>query len=652
MVTTTGSNPTASRFAPQISMHIPDGYLSPSTCGAIYVIALPFWSGALIRLKSVLSTRVAPLISLFAAFSFVVMMFNLPLPGGTTGHAVGMGIAAIVLGPAASILAISIALLVQALFFGDGGISTFGANCFNMAIAGSLVAYSVYRLVGAGASLTARRRVIAAGLAGYVAINAAALLAAIEFGIQPALFRDASGAPLYCPYPLSVSIPAMMIGHLTFAGLAELIVTAGLVSYLQRADPSLLRLTAPDAPDRDSPREPREAVHWPAARKLWLALAVVLVLTPLGIVTAGSAWGEWSAQDFESPEARREMAAASRNQAPPAQAPKGLQRLSSLWTAPISGYAPAFVKNAHFGYFASAMTGVGIIILFILIVSRIFGARAPGSKRQGAAFLERTMSGFIRATQHAIFAEDLARSDGLLQRFDPRVKLTGALALIAACVASRRLTVLLALLLFACALALLSHVPLKTLLIRVWLAVLGFTGLIALPAIFLTPGAAIAQAPVVGWPITVQGLRTAAFLILRAETAGTFSLLLILCTPWVQVLKSLRFFRIPAVFVLIIGMTYRYLFLLLQTAEEMFEARRTRLVGALQPSDRRRLLAGTAGVLLDKSLQLSSEVHAAMQARGYRGEVHLLEDIRMLPADWRRLGAAAGISLLAFWFGR
>jgi cobalt ECF transporter T component CbiQ len=201
-------------------------------------------------------------------------------------------------------------------------------------------------------------------------------------------------------------------------------------------------------------------------------------------------------------------------------------------------------------------------------------------------------------------------------------------------------------------LAFLSHVPLKTLLVRVWLAVLGFTGLIALPAIFLTPGVALTHVPVVDWPITMQGVRSAAFLVLRAETAGTYSLLLILCTPWVQVLKSLRFFRVPAVFVLILGMTYRYLFLLLQTAEEMFEARRARLVGVLQPSDRRRLLTGTAGVLLDKSLQLSSEVHAAMQARGYRGEVHLLEDIRMLPADWFRLGAAAGISILAIWFGR
>ena len=127
-----------------------------------------------------------PLLSVFAAFSFVIMMFNLPLPGGTTGHAVGMGVAAIVLGPWASILAISVALMIQAVFFGDGGITAIGANCFNMAIVGSLVAYAVYRLVGRGA---APRIAAARGgcrpSRGTAAINAAALCAAIEFGIQP-----------------------------------------------------------------------------------------------------------------------------------------------------------------------------------------------------------------------------------------------------------------------------------------------------------------------------------------------------------------------------------------------------------------------------------------------------------------------------------
>ncbi len=225
-------------------MHIPDGYLSPSTCAVLYAAAIAGWYSALKRLKRMLLNRVIPLISVFAAFSFVVMMFNLPLPGGTTGHALGVTISAIVLGPSGSILAISIALAIQALFFGDGGISTLGANCFNMAIVASLVAYGSYRGIAAGAGIVSRRRVVAAAIAGYLAVNAAALIAAIEFGIQPALFHDARGMPLYAPYPLSIAVPAMMIGHLTLAGVAEAVISAGLVAYLQAADPALLRNTA------------------------------------------------------------------------------------------------------------------------------------------------------------------------------------------------------------------------------------------------------------------------------------------------------------------------------------------------------------------------------------------------------------------------
>src|SRR5215216_4240106 len=164
-------------------MHIPDGYLSPATCGTLYLAATPFWYTALRKVQRLLSTRLVPLIAVFGAFSFVIMMFNLPLPGGTTGHAVGMGISTIVLGPWGSMLAVSVALLIQALFFGDGGVTAFGANCFNMAIVGSLVAYWVYRAIAGRSAITSQRRVAAAAIAGYVAINIAALLAAIEFGI-------------------------------------------------------------------------------------------------------------------------------------------------------------------------------------------------------------------------------------------------------------------------------------------------------------------------------------------------------------------------------------------------------------------------------------------------------------------------------------
>jgi cobalt/nickel transport system permease protein len=638
-------------------MHIPDGYLSPSTCAALAAAAAPFWYVALKRVKSALHARLIPLISLFAAFSFVIMMFNLPLPGGTTGHAVGMGVASIVLGPWASILAISIALTIQAVFFGDGGITALGANCFNMAIVGSLVGYATYRLAAWRAGIGSTRRVVAAGLAGYTAINVAALCAAIEFGIQPLLFHDASGTPLYAPYPLRIAIPAMMLGHLTLAGLAELVISSGMVAYLQRTDPGLLRLTAPDAPRSAEPvRHPHaghDALRLPTARKLWLALAALLILTPIGILAVGSAWGEWSARDFSDPRVRQEIATASRNQAPPAAAPRGLERLSAIWSAPLSRYAPSFVRSAAFGYLISAMVGVGLIIALALLLNWLLALRPPavgGRRRRG--FVEKTARGLLEATGQVLFAEDMAATSGFLQRLDPRVKLIGIGALIAAAVAVHRLWVLAAILALGVVLALVSHIPIRLLTARVWLAVLAFTGAIALPAIFLTPGAAVYRLPLLEWPVTQQGLRTAGFLILRAETAATLSMLLILSTLWTRLLRALRYFGAPVVLIAILGMTYRYMFLFLATARDMFESRESRIVGVLEPADRRRLAAASAGVLLGKTLQVSGEVHMAMQARGFRGEIRLLDELQMRPNDWLRLAAFVGAATLAVWLGR
>jgi cobalt/nickel transport system permease protein len=218
------------------------------------------------------------------------------------------------------------------------------------------------------------RRVVAAGLAGYAAINVSALCAAIEFGIQPMLFRDGSGAPLYCPYPLSISIPAMMIGHLTVAGIAELIVSSGVVAFLQRSDPSLLKATA----GRAAMGTEVGGVGMHTLRPLWAGLALLMVLTPLGILAAGSAWGEWMASDFSNPAVRREIAAASMNHAPPPQAPQGIERLASLWTAPFARYAPPYVRSSAFGYLLSAMFGVGIIVLLSLVIGKVTRARVPG----------------------------------------------------------------------------------------------------------------------------------------------------------------------------------------------------------------------------------------------------------------------------------
>ena len=221
-------------------MHIPDGYLGPTSCGAFYVLMLPIWALASRIVKKTLKARQVPMLAIGAAFCFVIMMFNIPIPGGSTGHAVGGVLAAILLGPWAACIAITVALVVQALLFGDGGITAIGANCFNMAFVLPFTGYYVYRAISINSSSGSKRRIMAAGVAGYIGINAAALLAGVEFGLQPLLYHTSSGQALYCPYGLNVAIPVMAGEHLLIFGWVEALVTALVVKYLQKQSPELL----------------------------------------------------------------------------------------------------------------------------------------------------------------------------------------------------------------------------------------------------------------------------------------------------------------------------------------------------------------------------------------------------------------------------
>lgn len=221
-------------------MHIPDGYLGPATCGFFYAAMVPIWALASKIVKKTLNAKQVPLLAIGAAFSFVIMMFNVPIPGGTTGHAVGGVLVAILIGPWAACIAITVALVVQALLFGDGGITALGANCFNMAFALPFAGYYIYKAISYGSSIGSNRRVIAAGIAGYIAVNVAASLTGFEFGIQPLLHKTASGQALYCPYGLNVALPVMLGEHLLIFGWIEALVTALVVKYLQKQDPGLL----------------------------------------------------------------------------------------------------------------------------------------------------------------------------------------------------------------------------------------------------------------------------------------------------------------------------------------------------------------------------------------------------------------------------
>lgn len=289
-------------------MHIPDGYLSPATCAATYAVAAACAVYASKKVSKELDEKKIPLIALAAAFSFVIMMFNIPIPGGTTGHAVGGTLIGILLGPWAAMLAVGLALLVQALLFGDGGVTTFGANVLVMGVIMPLVGSSIYHMIAAEEA-SKKRKTSGAFIGSYVGINMAALAVAILLGIQPMIAADAQGVALYSPFPLNVAVPVMMFEHLLFFGFVEALATVLILNYT---------LSLGMKPEQ-SPG---------LSRKLGYGIVSLVLLSPLGIIIpamakAGGAWGEWGSDEL------REVAGFI---------PEGLARLETAWKAPLSDY--------------------------------------------------------------------------------------------------------------------------------------------------------------------------------------------------------------------------------------------------------------------------------------------------------------------------
>lgn len=356
-------------------MHIPDGYLSPSTCAVGYAVAVPTWAIASKRVSKVVKTRNVPMLAVFSALSFLVMMFNVPIPDGTTAHAVGGAVIAICLGPWAAVIAVSVALLFQALLFGDGGVLSYGVNVVNMAIILPFVGYGIYRLIAGRTPLTSGRRVVAAAIGGYVGINAAALAAAVEFGIQPDLFKSADGTPLYSPYHLSQTIPAMAIPHLTIAGLVEAVMSAAIVAYLQRADVSRLVPSHPGIPLTEADRAPRPARTLAPARVALGFVVLMVVLSPLGLLAPGGAFGEDNPNDLNL------------NKLGLHAVPAGLDKYNGFWSHTLlGGYGFSSGDHADLGYILSALIGivvVGVAILLIGLVMRaVLGRRDADRERE------------------------------------------------------------------------------------------------------------------------------------------------------------------------------------------------------------------------------------------------------------------------------
>lgn len=321
-------------------MHIPENYLSPSTCGVLDVAMLPIWGIAIKKTRQTMPREKMPLLGVAAAFCFLSMMFNIPIPGGTTGHAVCGTLVAILFGPWPAVLAVSVALILQAVFFGDGGILAIGANCFNMAFVLPMVGYGIYssiskRLKGL------RGELVGAAIGSYLALNCAALLAAVEFGIQPLLFSDAAGAAMYCPYPIWVSIPAMLIGHLSVWGVAEAVFTVGILAFIRK--------TSPDFGIQESGSNVSIGkVIAPVAG----LVAALIVLTPLGLLAEGDAWGEWGTEDLA---------------AMVGYTPSGLGN-GWEWSSMFPDYSMAGMPDIA-AYILSAVIGVALLVIIFRLAA-------------------------------------------------------------------------------------------------------------------------------------------------------------------------------------------------------------------------------------------------------------------------------------------
>jgi cobalt/nickel transport system permease protein len=345
-------------------MHIPDGYLAPQTTIPALIAMAPVWAVAFNKVKKKLSEKRIPTLALCAAFSFVIMMFNVPVAGGSSAHAVGAVFIAILLGPWAAVISVSTALLIQALVFGDGGIMAFGFNCFNMAVVMPFTGYFIYKLI-AGKSKFGTNRNLAGSFAGsYVGINLAAFCASVEFGIQPLLFKAADGTALYCPYPLSVSIPSMMFAHGVIAGPIDAVITAAAIAYIAKAAPQLF------AQDQIAVAGEQKVSFFKRYKAMLIPLGVLVILTPLGLIASGTAWGEWGTDEIK---------------AAVGYIPKGFAAIADKWNALMPDYSlPALgdsTAGSIGGYILSAVVGILLIAGLILLTSVLIKKAQKGKDK-------------------------------------------------------------------------------------------------------------------------------------------------------------------------------------------------------------------------------------------------------------------------------
>jgi cobalt/nickel transport system permease protein len=264
-------------------------------------------------------------------------------------------------------------------------------------------------------------------------------------------------------------------------------------------------------------------------------------------------------------------------------------------------------------------------------------------------FIAKTLHGIAGVFRDEVFSEFLASRPGLLQRLDPRAKVVTILVLIGITSLFRHIFTLIFFSLWLFWLARVSRVPIATFVKRVWIIVAVFTGIVVLPIMFnvVRPGTPLVVLLHLPHPlhlgfltiprevtVTRQGAEAALLLVLRVGASVSLAVLLTQTTRWHTLLKAFGVLRIPAVFLTVLDMTYRYIFLLLQTSSEMFLARESRMVGRASGREARGFVTSAMGQLWSKTHAISEEVHDAMRSRGYSGQPKAVLLFEMKNSDW------------------
>ena len=295
--------------------------------------------------------------------------------------------------------------------------------------------------------------------------------------------------------------------------------------------------------------------------KLWILIGILIILTPVGLILpryfkAGTAWGEWKI-------------------------------FPSVWNAPIPDYT-----GSPFGYALSAALGIAVVALIVLLVGKFL-------KKKDNKFIERSIASTADFFKEILFSEEIARSKGLMQSLGAKTRIAVLAVLLVSVILAQDLKLLAALYLFSLLLAAFSHIDIIYFIKRVWFFIPLFTLLIAIPAIFT-------QSPL-----------TAAVFVLRVVDCVSFVVLITITTRHNELLRSLLSLGIPPIFVSVLDMMYRYVFLFIKIFEEMHLGLKSRLVRRFDAQNARRWISSRMAFLFKRSLKMSEDVYMAMVARGY-----------------------------------